>query len=408
MTYRRYYVEVDKGRCTNCNFCELVCKCYSPNHCVGCLACFWACPYEARKVKEEYVKPRFVEIYVDKVKYRVPANLTVSKALEYIGFKFEPPGSEGISLPCKTGGCWSCALLIDGVFERSCITPIRDGMEIITNVKGIIPRRIVHGPEPHLVGGKGTPWWEVNYREYVEAAIWVAGCNLRCPQCQNYHVTYDNVSKALTPKEAAEEIVRCHSIFNTKGVAISGGEPTLNRRWLKLFFEYLSKSLKPKVRKHLDSNGTLLSPDYIDELIESGCNDFGVEPKCIDVKTYMKITGLSSKDEARRYLENSWKAVEYIYDRYREKAFLGVGLIYNDDLVSLREIERAGDKIRSIDPNIQVTVLDYFPSFRRRNLVRPTVERMLEVKKVLESCGLKCVIVQTRSGHIGPKGVKRG
>ena len=122
----------------------------------------------------------------------------------------------------------------------------------------------------------------------------------------------------------------------------------------------------------------------------------------------MKITGLSIEDEARKYLENSWKAVEYIYDRYREKVFLGVGLIYNDDLVSLREIEKAGDKIRSIDPNIQVTVLDYFPSFRRRNLVRPTVERMLEVKKVLESCGLKCVIVQTRSGHISPKSVKRG
>lgn len=287
---------------------------------------------------------------------------------------------------------------------RTCITPVEDGMVIETSIESIEPKRIVHGPSPHLVGGKATPWWEVDYRRYVEIAIWVAGCNLRCPQCQNYYVTYDNVSPALTPREVAIEVVRMWKKYRTRGVAISGGEPTLNRRWLIQYFQELDKRLPKKVRRHLDSNGTLLTPDYIDELIETGCNNIGVEPKCLDVETYMRITGISDPELARGYLEASWKAIEYIYDNYRDKVYLGVGLVYNRELISLDEIARAGERLASIGEDIQVTVLDYFPAFRRRDLKRPSLYEMLEVKRVLEETGLKQVIVQTEIGHIGPRG----
>ncbi|MEM0228353.1 MAG: hypothetical protein QXJ22_06205, partial [Ignisphaera sp.] len=60
-------------------------------------------------------------------------------------------------------------------------------------------------------------------------------------------------------------------------------------------------------------------------------------------------------------------------------------------------------RIASIDRRIQVTVLDYFPTFRRRDLKRPSVREMLMVKKILEDQGLETVIVQTIAGHIGPE-----
>ncbi|MEM2528905.1 MAG: hypothetical protein QXG40_05865, partial [Ignisphaera sp.] len=72
-------------------------------------------------------------------------------------------------------------------------------------------------------------------------------------------------------------------------------------------------------------------------------------------------------------------------------------------LVSLDEIAEAGRRIASIDRRIQVTVLDYFPTFRRRDLKRPSVREMLMVKKILEDQGLETVIVQTIAGHIGPE-----
>lgn len=341
-------------------------------------------------------------VYVDGKPFKVPGNITVAKALEYLGFRLNPPGSRGVSLACGTGGCWACAVVINGSLERTCITPVGDGMRVELDVSKYKPLRVVHGPEPHVVGGKGTPWWEVNYVNYVEAAIWVAGCNLRCPQCQNYHVTYDNTSTPMTPEEAAKLVVYCHRRYRTKGIAISGGEPTVNRRWLVEFFSHVSRMVEKGVRRHLDSNGTVLTPDYVDELVEAGCNNMGIEPKCVRVETYMRITGIRDRDLAEEYLMTSWRAVEYVYTNYWGRVYLGVGLVYNRELVSLEEVAEAGDRIASIDPAIQVTVLDYFPTFRRRQLRRPSFSEMLEVKRVLEERGLKTVIVQTEWGHVGP------
>ena len=399
---KKIKVIVDELKCVNCGFCRTVNKCFSPQECIGCLSCYHACPYEARRIIYEEVEPKKVKIIVDGVSYEVPKGISVAKALEYIGFKWGKPGSKKPSLPCRTGGCWSCALIVNGEYTRTCITPVRDGMEIETNVEEVEPLRIVHGPEPHLVGGKATPWYEVNGKSYVEAAIWVAGCNLRCPQCQNYSVTYDNTSKPLTPKEAARMLTTCRIMYNTKGVAISGGEPTLNRRWLIEFFKELNRLNPRKVRKHLDSNATLLTPDYIDELVEAGCNNIGVEPKALRLETYMEITGIKDRDLASKYLETAWKALEYIVERYRDKVYVGVGIAYNKAWMTFDEVAEIGDKIANIDPKVQVTVLDYFPTFRRRDIKRPKVSEMLRVKKILEERGLKTVIVQTSIGHIGP------
>jgi len=400
---KRIKVVIDESKCRNCGFCRTISKCFSPANCVACLSCYYACPYEARIiVSEESLKDEYVDIKVDGIKYIVPKHTTVAKALEYIGFKWAKPGSKKPSLPCRLGGCWACALIINGKYERTCITPVENGMEINTDVESIEPLRIVHGPEPHLVGGKATPWYEVNGRSYVEAAIWVAGCNLRCPQCQNYHITYDNTTKPLTAKEAARMLTACRIMYNTKGVAISGGEPTLNRRWLIEFFKELRKLNPPKIRRHLDSNATLLTPDFIDELIEAGCNNIGVEPKALRLETYMKITGIKDRELANQYLQTAWKALEYLVERYRDKVYIGVGIAYNKAWMSFDEIAEIGDKIASIDPKVQVTVLDYFPTFRRRDIRRPKVSEMLRVKEILEERGLKTVIVQTSIGHIGP------
>ncbi|MET1160669.1 MAG: radical SAM protein [Thermoprotei archaeon] len=395
-------VEVNRDKCRYCGFCEVVNRCYSPGECIGCLSCYYACPYGARRIRKIRVPEEHVSIVVDGIEYSVPRGISLARALELIGYRFDKPGSRKPSLACGTGGCWACAVLVNGSLERACITPVRNGMVINTNVENKLPLRIVHGPEPHLVGGKATPWWEVDYVHYVEAAIWVAGCNLRCPQCQNYAVTYDNSGEALTPQEAAKRLAYYHRMYSTRGVAISGGEPTLNRRWLVEFFKHLTRYTKPGTRRHLDSNGTLLTPDYIDELVEAGCNNIGVEPKCVRVETYMKITGLQDRGLAQQYLTTAWKAIEYIYENYSDRVYLGIGLVYNRDLVSLEEIAEAGNRIASIDPSIQVVVLDYFPAFRRRDLKRPSVSEMLEVKKTLEDQGLRTVIVQTQLGHIGP------
>jgi len=55
-----------------------------------------------------------------------------------------------------------------------------------------------------------------------------------------------------------------------------------------------------------------------------------------------------------------------------------------------------------METTVQVCVLDYRPEFRRQDIARPAFDEMVQVKKVLERTGLKCVICQTEQGHIGP------
>ena len=213
----------------------------------------------------------------------------------------------------------------------------------------------------------------------------------------------------MTPKEAAKTLTYYRRKYGVDRMAISGGEPTLNRRWLIEFFREL-KRLNPdkKARLHLDTNTTLLTPDYIDELIEAGVTDIGADLKALRLETFMLITGITDKNLAKKYLETSWKAVKYIVDNYYpDKVFLGIGIPYNKAFYpTLDEMYEIGRKITELDPNIQVVVLDYRPEFRRRDIEYPTVEEMLKVKKILENAGLNVVIVQTRIGHVGPGDIK--
>jgi pyruvate formate lyase activating enzyme len=157
-----------------------------------------------------------------------------------------------------------------------------------------------------------------------------------------------------------------------------------------------------EARLHLDSNGTLLSQEYIDELVDAGVTDIGVEPKGIYIETFRKITGISSYELGKKWLSTSWWAIEYIANKYKDRVFLGVGLPYNKGLIGMDEVFEFGKRLSAIDPKIQLCVLDYFPAFRRRELKRPFPQEMLKVKAVLEDAGLRAVVVQTSKGHIGP------
>ncbi|MCE8428653.1 MAG: hypothetical protein J5U19_09720 [Candidatus Methanoperedens sp.] len=62
-----------------------------------------------------------------------------------------------------------------------------------------------------------------------------------------------------------------------------------------------------------------------------------------------------------------------------------------------------GEKIRKIDEQLQVCVLDYRPVFRRLDIQRPEYEERVNVWKILSGTGLNTVICQTVKGHIGPE-----
>jgi pyruvate formate lyase activating enzyme len=399
--------KVDEKRCVACGFCQSSLYCPSPQACIGCGVCVQGCPYQAREMVADDEPRTAVNITVNGQPLSVPERITVKLAMELAGLSFGVGWgeTEGGAL-CCTGGCYSCVVLADGQAVRACVSSVRDGMAIETVLPADhAPRRIIHGPQGHAVGGKATPWWLKSERRYIEVAIWTAGCNLRCPQCQNFTTTYDGASQPMTPQRAALLVTHARQHYRVDRMAISGGEATLNRPWLVQYFQAL-KSLNPdpEARLHLDSNGTLLTPDYIDELIlEVGVTDIGIEPKAMQVATFQCITGIADAGLAKRYLDTAWQAVEYVAATYSDRVFLGVGMPYNRELVSLDEVREFGQRLASIDPEVQLCVLDYFPNFRRQELRRPHPSEMLNVKRILEGAGLHTVVVQTAIGHFGPR-----
>ncbi|MFX1367153.1 MAG: radical SAM protein [Promethearchaeota archaeon] len=411
MTGYRY--QRDSTLCQNCRFCITNVGCPSPHSCIGCNACYLACPHEAIHQFERKAGNR-VTIMLDGHPVEVPGNVTIKQALEALGLVFKRyPDSPHLFAPCETGGCYACAVLVDGELRPSCHTAVKSSQDIRTQIlNDIEPLRIVSWHQAHTVGGVGTPWsakqLQSKFGEYAEVACFAAGCNLRCRTCQNYSVTYNSSAQAVTPEHAASRLLKLALRLNVKRLAISGGEATLNRPWLLGFFSWLKNRSPSDFRLHLDTNATILTPDYIDALVEAGVTDIGPDVKAVSVDTFQTITGIADSSLAVLYLSTEWNAVKHVADNYYpEHLFMGIGLPFNPAFYGSREvmndeIHEWGSRVADIDDRIQVTVLDYRPQFRRHDITRPSTAEMRRVKAYLEHIGLQTVIAQTSSGHLPP------
>ena len=122
----------------------------------------------------------------------------------------------------------------------------------------------------------------VNYPGKAAAAVFLPGCNLRCPYCYNGELAL--ADPAIGADEGlAEEEIFMHLEKRRRvlgGIAISGGEPLLSPFLEPLILKAKSLGLSVKV----DTNGTL--PEKLRLLIE----DERVRPDMIalDVKTAPK------------------------------------------------------------------------------------------------------------------------
>jgi pyruvate formate lyase activating enzyme len=345
-----------------------------------------------------------VTIHINNKRLKAPSGITVKKALELSGYKVTNfPEKDALFVPCEVGGCWSCAVLINDEPKPACTTPIKDGFHITATLKEKHRSKRIIGFTGHPVGGVGTPWRLKDAHKNIEVACFAAGCNFRCPQCQNWGIAYNGKSSPMTPSKAAERMTVARKQFGVDRMAISGGESTLNRPWLIEYVKAL-KSLNSDTaaRIHIDTNGSILTKDYIDELIDAGITDIGIDLKGCTAETFMRITAVKHKTLAARYLSTAWKAADYLATHYKDEIFTGVGIPYNVQLISLDEIGVIGKKLVEIDPEIQVCALDYRPEFKRLDLKKPSYEEMLEVHNILKASGLKTVICQTARGRIGP------
>ncbi len=107
----------------------------------------------------------------------------------------------------------------------------------------------------------------LDYPGHMAATLFLAGCNLRCPFCQNASLVIPTTEQPyFTEDEVFTNLSKRQGIL--EGVCISGGEPTLHPELPQLIRKIKELGFKVK----LDTNGT--NPAVIKSLIRENLVDY--------------------------------------------------------------------------------------------------------------------------------------
>lgn len=129
----------------------------------------------------------------------------------------------------------------------------------------------------------------LDYPEHLACAIFLGGCNFRCPFCQNGDLVLGTASQpGISKEEILAHLKKRQGIL--EGICVSGGEPTLSPDLL-VFLEEI-KSLGYLIK--LDTNGS--NPAMVKEGIQRGLIDY----VAMDIKssrdTYAVLCGTPNID----------------------------------------------------------------------------------------------------------------
>lgn len=139
----------------------------------------------------------------------------------------------------------------------------------------------------------------LDYPGCVAATVFAGGCNFRCPFCHNSDLLGNDAEEAFTEEYVLNFLKKRRGIL--EGVAITGGEPTLQPDLRDFILRVRELGYKIK----LDTNGT--RPDVLRDLCDSGFIDY----VAMDIKTckerYSDVAGIPSL-----HMEGILESVEYL------------------------------------------------------------------------------------------------
>jgi len=189
----------------------------------------------------------------------------------------------------------------------------------------------------------------LDYPGHLAAILFLGGCNMKCPFCQNASLVLNPTAQLPIPEEEVFALLEKRKNL-LEGVCISGGEPTLYPD-LPAFIKKI-KHLGYKVK--LDTNG--LNPSMIKALV----NDKLIDYIAIDIKNskenYSQTCGIpyidiSKLEESVTYLLSSSLEYEFrttvIKELHTENDMLAIGQwIQGAKAYYLQSYKDSGDIIR--------------------------------------------------------------
>lgn len=230
--------------------------------------------------------------------------------------------------------------------------------------------------------------------------IFLAGCNFRCLNCQNWSIAHFPVSDRLirpadNPKELAE---RAYSAINSpegKRIAadrifFSGGSPTPSLPYVEKVVEEARKIGDVKV--NYDTNGFMT---------ESSLN------RVLDFATSITFDIKAYHDEVHRALTGApvdpvLRNAKFVAENARDKLWEFRTLII--PFINEGEVEPLARLLSEIDPSVPLNLLAFRPNFVLEDHLGATREIMKNAVQVAEEAGLENV---TWSGRVGLSGEVR-
>ncbi|MBR5177887.1 MAG: anaerobic ribonucleoside-triphosphate reductase activating protein [Lachnospiraceae bacterium] len=129
----------------------------------------------------------------------------------------------------------------------------------------------------------------LDYPGKMACTIFTGHCNFRCPFCHNATLVLNPDSQPVKSEEEVFNLLRNRS-GRLEGVAITGGEPTLNRD----LPDFCRKIKEMGLSVKLDTNGSL--PNVVRDLTEAGLVDYIAMDIKASPENYANAVGLSSFD----------------------------------------------------------------------------------------------------------------
>ena len=127
----------------------------------------------------------------------------------------------------------------------------------------------------------------LDYPGHLAAVVFLPGCNLRCPFCQNSSLVLEpETAPAITEEELMHFLKKRSGIL--EGVCVTGGEPTLHPELPDLLAYIHDAGYLAK----LDTNGT--DPGLLQSLIQDGLVDYVAMDIKAGKSNYRRVCGLTA------------------------------------------------------------------------------------------------------------------
>ena len=215
----------------------------------------------------------------------------------------------------------------------------------------------------------------VDYPGYTVASIFTIGCNMRCGYCHNPELVLpEQYAGAIPEEEIFEFLERRRGLLD--GVAISGGEPTMQED----LPDFIRRCKKMGFLVKLDTNGT--NPGVLRELLQENLVDF----VAMDIKGPLeKYSQIAARPIDIDAIRESIDLIRTIPHEFRTTIVRGQ--LVPEDFESIGQLVHGADRfaLQYFVPGLTVS-----PQFNKRESF--TKQEMDQARDIMSRHVQECVV----------------